>query len=581
MTEQELKSLIFSYWTLNRQKFRHLMNVLLFLGTILSGTVGYSDYLDLDQVTLEQMYNLAERWFDGEAVLPLDEVGKKFAVYSFTPPPSEGQTYGDVPTENGVPLFLIVDRKNNFSKIQSKYNLKLWGYGERLMSRGTFLVKSNDGKSVFYLKPQVEVNGEKHNTGKDLKKALAISRMLEKLFKTHKPLTFTFLRENAGGTVNFADVTYSYLKREKEPYDSKMKTDDLVIPLQALLGTHRPNNKDGSTDERIYLAEELAAKHGLTFDEWMKKEFTPQFANFIAEANFEFGLHPQAHTQNVMVRINRQTGKLFFIIRDLKDLMIDPLVFFKKNRLPLLDELRSTGFNQLNRNYESPIQGQYVPETFLLEAVMQGLRFFAPAHKAIGSNADSKYMGVFLKNYFSRYREMLLKIERQMSPISANWENTKYLNVEQIDFLIDGLIKSEKNFDSEAERVLGVVSTRTEQIVSTLLRGLFEDFYQDTVKNISEKNKINIGEPQWKLVKEWKEAESQNRVVYLNSWSAKSVTKKLSQMGTKNDETLYGYVVARLPDGSLVLISDFKTTPVAFSYRANSKTAFSCPSLFD
>lgn len=529
----------------------------------------FADTLDLSQDEYEQKFNLSQRWSDGKFVLPNEEVGKEYAVYYFESPPEEGRNFGEseLKSANGLPQFLIIDRKNDFSNIKKNFNLKVWGKGFRVMSRNTFYVKSNDGNHQFYLKPEMIDNDGKHyNTESEAQNSIGLSKIMEKLFTLQKPKTFSFLPEVSGGALNKDQIQYSYLIRQSNPYGYNLNENEVLIPLQALLGVRRGN--EAINPAQIEIGEAIAARQKMRFEVWMEKEFVPKLAKFTGEANYEFGIYPQAHSQNTMVIINKLTGKIkLFVIRDHADLMIDPFVFMKKNRQSLLLELKNLKVNEINKIYHSQSQGLYHASYFIYETVLQSLRFLFPYSDQY-SNITLRFIGIFLSNYVETYNN----IQGNNHTLKGKTEgfDNNFISGEKINEMIESYKMSFNDFLQKARSILKWRNVYDKNVAEWILDAVQKDFYSEIEKDFSDL-KFDY-DKQKELAQAWVDAERNKQTAYFTSAYQKDLKKFISN-ATENpnfindtyslplhffDHPRWGIIVTQ-PHSKFILSLAFKT----------------------
>lgn len=289
--------------------------VLLFLGTLVFGETyppGWENYILLDQLS-----NIATR--RNETLKPAET--QIVPVYHVDVPREQihlsESRFSDKATRQRVFI-----QKNGKSYIRfyfteaagfpldelKKLNLPIESthWGTKMQSHSTFLVweKQSPKPEPFFLKiaaPHWIDNGVRN------------SEVAETILRKNGNSFATLFRESIGTSFKLGNIGFGNAFREAKPL--AMSPTAELAPVHGLLG---------SREDLLALAQARGLKNA---DEWIQREYLPKLAEFIAQMQFRHGLYLPAHTQNLVLQINRKTGKIEgFAGRDMVDVILDPFV---------------------------------------------------------------------------------------------------------------------------------------------------------------------------------------------------------------------------------------------------------------
>lgn len=133
------------------------------------------------------------------------------------------------------------------------------------------------------------------------------------------------------------NVPYTFILRDMSHLQENSQ-DVRVLPGHGLLGCD-------------VCIEALSAAKGLKSIDWKKKVLIPKIAEITAWFNMALGISPESHTQNLLFKVNFHTGDIEKIfIRDLSDVLIDPLVLLSKEKFQIDPRWDLLDYNSIHRN---------------------------------------------------------------------------------------------------------------------------------------------------------------------------------------------------------------------------------------
>lgn len=215
-----------------------------------------------------------------------------------------------------VRMFFRNPQNPLYVRLAKKYGANPVRYrGTRLQSHSTYLVWDEQSSARFYIK--FEGGTTRQFTAKN---AVAIDDYVEDTLGDDPHDTFvSVLPERFAATFKTLLGSYTYSVRDVEPTRKPHGENLELWPVHGFLGS--PDLED------------IARRNGETVEDWMVREYAPKLAKFIARANYEYGFYPEAHTQNLLFHIDRETGEIAgFAFRDLNDVAIDPLPRLAKGK---------------------------------------------------------------------------------------------------------------------------------------------------------------------------------------------------------------------------------------------------------
>jgi hypothetical protein len=235
------------------------------------------------------------------------------------------------------------------------------------------------------------------------------------------------------------------------------------MPLHGVLGVRTLSDSNGIKEwekklkSPLDLVEDYAKKAGLSSTDWIEQEYIPKFANFLADMHFRYGILPEAHTQNITVRINVQDGRIEgFDFRDMRDVLFDalPTVLRGAHQIGPIPKEAS----RINWHFLQPIARTAGPNTFWYAS--QGVDSFISSNNSM---ARGSAILSFLKAYVARAQEIA------GIPIQISDKNKKLL-----DYLSRKGVDSRDIIPREKYAIQGVVQETYDQISKHRFDSLLE-----------------------------------------------------------------------------------------------------------
>lgn len=181
--------------------------------------------------------------------------------------------------------------------------------GVKVTSHSTHLVwdRTKPSSKPLYIKltDPADINP------KDAAKSVEISDFVEENLKADSTLG-EFLPERLALTVEVNGKYYSNIAREAYPEGFVPTEEELLLPVHSLLDADNPVTK---------------AWNRLQKGNWAKHHFAKKFGTWIGNLHYGGGIHPEAHGQNTLVRVNPRSGEIKgFVFRDMHDTAFDPML---------------------------------------------------------------------------------------------------------------------------------------------------------------------------------------------------------------------------------------------------------------
>ncbi|MEC9283326.1 MAG: hypothetical protein VX642_11470 [Bdellovibrionota bacterium] len=252
-----------------------------------------------------------------------------------------------VPQENGdfkYRVFFAEDRGAAYTVLSSVFGEpKKEFYATKMQSHSTYFIWKPNTNLMAFLKLQ---GREGDTTTHDLtvKSAVETNTALEFLARqTHNYSDVSFFPERFGASLNLkSNVSYSYSMRSVQPTDAHRFPKGLMLyPAHGFFSSAQ--------------LQEILKRKGISQEEWIEKFYAPKLGEFIAITNFRYGIYTEAHTQNLLIKINANGEIQGFSFRDLADVAIDAMISLRSPSLVKLLSLYEGNrmLSRLGRNHVS------------------------------------------------------------------------------------------------------------------------------------------------------------------------------------------------------------------------------------
>lgn len=198
----------------------------------------------------------------------------------------------------------------------------------------------------------------------------------------HFPESLHFGLKHSDGDINLQSI----LVRELDPVSGSLETNEVVLPVHALL------------DPRSGLVDQMAFQLGYSREHWIRWEYLAELARFMAFLHFQMGYAHESHTQNLNVIVNIQTGRISrFVLRDMQDCSVMSLVRLLQGRQAHLAHWNINGesgdrFMSGHVYYYNGATSQYA--SLVADFLAQSMAFFGWNNENAGA-----YTEIFLSEY--------------------------------------------------------------------------------------------------------------------------------------------------------------------------------------
>ena len=233
-----------------------------------------------------------------------------------------------MPFEELVKIFGTPEQRYWATKVQSANTYFVWNPQEK-------------PAKPFFIKMQIASGNVVRNHSENSQMAVQINDVVEKSINESQESGdsfFSVFPERFGATYSKGDFSYSYSIRSVHPLGVPESTDIQLYPLHAFLSK-------SMSKERT----KISKKMGMNANTWMMDEYLPKLARFMSVMHFKYGDYIEGHTQNLVLRLNRKTGKIEGIVaKDMTDVMIDPFIKISKGKAEDVETVRKIGGSLLN-----------------------------------------------------------------------------------------------------------------------------------------------------------------------------------------------------------------------------------------
>lgn len=257
----------------------------------------------------------------GLFAVPFDEADKKFTVSKFLNPDDEARTF--VTDERGQKQMLVPVRKED--KVAWRFFRTRYGpprfdvKADKMLSKATYYVYPVQGKGGFFAK-----------FGKPLPLASegpARSVLMNDVIRSQSAVSANKLLESyAAADLSVAGFHYPVGYRSARAIRD-VAPGTVVLPAHGLLGCDECLKKIAQCYAN-YMPDTRgdAANLDRVIKKWKNEEYLTKLAQETARANHLGGVSFESHTQNILIDLDLNTGKIIgFHFRDLDDVLLDPI----------------------------------------------------------------------------------------------------------------------------------------------------------------------------------------------------------------------------------------------------------------
>lgn len=186
--------------------------------------------------------------------------------------------------------------------------------GARLLGKATFHVWDPARPQLHPLrvKFQVKMNNKFYNDALAAENSVKSFEVIQNLFAAKPHPTAWFYPEPLGVTVPLSNTfSFSMIVRTIPHASTPLPNHRRVVPLHGFLNS-------------IYLRQ-MARARGQTDLQWILSEYIPKLARMLAYFHFEMGIWIEAHSQNLSIVLNTETGEIeSFGVKDADDVLFAP-----------------------------------------------------------------------------------------------------------------------------------------------------------------------------------------------------------------------------------------------------------------
>ncbi len=234
---------------------------------------------------------------------------------------------------------ILLELFKNYRQLQPKSEIQQKFWGVRLNSHSTHFMWDPETEESIYIK----LIKQGHEPGTTwlhtVKTAIGVNDYVEKnVGQSDATASFSYFPERFGAHIELAGLQYTFSTRLTQPAKKTFGDGSGLVPAHGFLGS----------DDLI----KAATQRNLTKEAYIEQELMPKFAKFLAQANYIFGIYPEAHAQNLVFKIHPQNGEIEHIFfRDMADTSVDPLVSLAKGHTPQTSSLKGTNASILASNH--------------------------------------------------------------------------------------------------------------------------------------------------------------------------------------------------------------------------------------
>lgn len=235
-----------------------------------------------------------------------------------------------------VRMFFVDPENTTYRSLSEKYGKPPPLYwGTKMQSHSTYMVWDAESRPVAYIKARQQDSTTSRSM---VQAAVLVNDYVEKAL-AQKPTDYpiSVFTERFGAAIHLPDVgDYAYSVRSINPNFVPHGDNLELLPLHGFLGSLKLSY--------------AAVATGLSVDKWLTEEYAPKLGKFIARLNYEYGIYPEAHSQNLLIYLNTVTGRIQdFAFRDMADTAIDPFVWISPGNSPLPLTKHLQGPNSISR----------------------------------------------------------------------------------------------------------------------------------------------------------------------------------------------------------------------------------------
>lgn len=287
-----------------------------------------------------------------------------------------------------VRVFILNQADMPFEDMKSRFGEPVQQYwAKKLQSHSTYFVwdPSNPSEVPYFLKMQ----SDKSKDGKEdivnrwsqCEWAIEKNDVVEGLLRDSPDPRATLFPERFAAGVK--SVQYAYSLRSVMPIGEARFPDSEILPLHGFLGSAE-------------LIEDTAQKMKMSSDQWIETVYFKRLAEFLVKMNYGYGLFLEAHTQNLLVIMNKKSGDILgFVSRDMMDIMLDSAAPFAKGRKLHLESLKKYGLTAVNYEFlDSERREAKKIGVHFEEYVAQSVYSFEPSFRA-----KNRLAKVFLREF--------------------------------------------------------------------------------------------------------------------------------------------------------------------------------------
>ncbi len=246
-----------------------------------------------------------------------------------------------------MPEVKVDGAKKPYTKIGSKkYALTLYGEAAFVTSHNSWLARSSDNKEVFFLKLQHYDGEVLFHDIENVRQTISANDYIESGLNEARESRIFYAPERFGAGIQSGEDSHAYSIRSAKE----------ILYAEGSIETYPLHGVLASPDIQ-YFADQYSKNEGgkITIRDWMIQEFALKLGEFAAISQIEHGIWGVFHTQNLLIRVDRSTGKIIsFGFRDANDVMMDAIARIEKGRKVISNGENIRWIAQLN---QSPVEG--------------------------------------------------------------------------------------------------------------------------------------------------------------------------------------------------------------------------------
>lgn len=266
--------------------------------------------------------------------------------------------------------------------------------GRKVLSRATYFIEPVGPTGGFFAKFVPHIPGFEQKIEREVLINDYVKSQLSKLPTDMQDLTMDSFM---GVNLSFLGVPFSVAYRSADRLLNKPEG-IRVYPGHGLLGCDSCIADYAMKWSGVADSEKAVAQ-------WKQQEFLPKLAKYIAYSHHVLGVSFEAHTQNMVLDIEHETGKIQKIyFRDFADVLLNPIPLLADGRFPQDIQWDKVKLLSIHPNYFSDEGVQMAKDIWYHTAIYSGQ---GVTSHLTGFQRQQRHILIFLKAYIAETEKIL------------------------------------------------------------------------------------------------------------------------------------------------------------------------------